>query len=107
MANRPVPIQDSWSVRVGIEVTLEVRVEAFTDDHVRDAISIEIGESGGMRFGERNISGVLGAEVTHDVVPDKADIAARVLLLFEPGEPPSMCSNRSHDVVLTVAVHVV
>src|ERR1700753_4177153 len=77
IANGPVPIQDSGSMRIRIEVTFKVREESFSGNQVGDAVAIHVGERYAVRFGEGDAAGVFGAEVAHDVVAHERDILLR------------------------------
>lgn len=60
VAYRSVPIRDGGTIRVGVKVTFEMRIELLANDHVGNAIAIQIRGSRGVRLGERD-AGVLGA----------------------------------------------
>ena len=105
--NSPVPIEDGRAVWVGIKVALEMREEPLSDDHVRHAVAIHVGEGGAVRLREGHAAGILRAEIAHDVVAHKRNVALRVALLLEPGEAPTVCSQGRDHIVQTVAIHVV
>ena len=50
------PVQHRRTHRVGIGVALQMRVESFSDYEVRNAVTIDVSEGRGVRFGKRSIA---------------------------------------------------
>ena len=107
VTDRTVPINHRRSPRVRVDITVEVRIEPFAHDEVRDAVAIDVGERGSMGFGERNTAGVLRGIVVGDHVHDERDVAGAVALLLEPSQPVAVSAEAGDHVVEPVAVDVI
>ena len=90
VADSSVAVKHRRSIGIRVRRAFLVRVVAFPDDKVRDAISIHVRACRTVRLGEGNASGVLRREVVHNHVLHEGDVPARVLLLFVPRDAERM-----------------
>ena len=59
VAHGPVHVEHRRTVRIGIEVALEVRQVPLADDEVRDPVAVDVGRGRAVRLGEGHAAGVL------------------------------------------------
>src|SRR3569833_810161 len=103
----PITIEHWGAIRVLIREVVAMRPEAFADNEVRNAVTVNIAEGGSVRFCEDFITGILSSGSFGDGVFHERNLAAAVTLLFEPGQAVAMCLQRSDHVRKSVAVDVV
>jgi hypothetical protein len=101
-----VPIENGRTIDVGIEVVVIVRPGALSDDEVRNAVAIDIGNGGAMKFREGDATGVRSVVIVHDHVLNEGDISVCCAFLLESGQASAVGFERSDDVVQPVAVDV-
>src|SRR5262249_41038263 len=58
IANRPIPVENGRTVRIRIEVTLQVREKTFTGDQIGDSVAVYVSERDAVRLGESHAAGV-------------------------------------------------
>src|SRR5579862_8866001 len=100
------PVQHRGPVGIRVVVTLVVRVYPLAHDEIGNAIAIDIGDGGSVRFGECYSAGIRGRVVVCDYMFDERDRAVLVPFLLVPGDSPSVSFETGDDIVQAVAVDV-